>query len=158
LTITPINTALVSQPLIVGAFITGGVAVTQYQIPVSVTFASGEVFDTAVFLTVGLVAGAYPSGAGSVQSVAINTDGNITETGSPITTAGTITLGLSTTGVTAGTYNTVTVDAYGRVTFGTNTFTGGGTQTSQSFLEQEDGTDFFILENGSGSILLESSN
>ena len=57
------------------------------------------------------------SGSGSVTSVALaSTD--LTISGSPITDSGTITANLGNTGVTAGTYTKVTVDAKGRVTTG----------------------------------------
>ena len=79
-------------------------------------------------------------GSGTVTSVNINgTSGRITSSGSPITTSGTITVDLATSGVTADTYGSstqipvFTVDAYGRVTAVTNTsiVVGGvGTVTS----------------------------
>ena len=58
------------------------------------------------------------SGAGTVQSVAIAGVNGVTSTGGPITTNGTITVGLGTTSVTAGSYSltNLTVDAYGRIT------------------------------------------
>jgi len=57
------------------------------------------------------------SGSGSVTSVALASS-DFTISGSPITDAGTITANLGNTGVTAGTYTKVTVDAKGRVTTG----------------------------------------
>jgi hypothetical protein len=64
--------------------------------------------------------------ANVVTSVsAVGASGQITVTGSPINSTGTLTIGLATAG-TAGTYNTVTVDAYGRVVSGT---TSGGSST-----------------------------
>lgn len=58
---------------------------------------------------------------GTVSSVGIATDGNISVSGSPVTTAGTINLSLSNTGATAGTFGSatsvpvLTVDAKGRI-------------------------------------------
>ena len=54
---------------------------------------------------------------GRVTSVGV-TSSNINVSGSPITTSGTITLSLQSSGVTAGSYSAdnITVDAYGRVT------------------------------------------
>jgi hypothetical protein len=56
-------------------------------------------------------------GGGTVTSVAGAAGPGLTLTGGPITTAGTLTFGLTTTGVAAGTYGraTVEVDAYGRI-------------------------------------------
>lgn len=57
-------------------------------------------------------------GTGTVTSVAL-TSSNLTVTGSPVTTSGTLTVALPNTG-TAGGYSGVTTDAQGRVTAGTN--------------------------------------
>jgi hypothetical protein len=54
-------------------------------------------------------------GGGTVSSVGI-TSTDFTMSGSPITTSGNITANLTATGVSAGTYDWVTVDAKGRVT------------------------------------------
>jgi len=63
--------------------------------------------------------GTSGGGSGTVTSVAV-TSTDLTVSGSPITTSGTITLALANSGVTAGTYSKVTVDAKGRVTTGAN--------------------------------------
>lgn len=57
-------------------------------------------------------------GSGTVTSVALSGSDGITVTGSPITTAGNISVALSNTGVTAGTYSnaTIQVNAQGRIT------------------------------------------
>jgi len=75
-----------------------------------------------------VVSWATVTGTGTVTSVTVNgTEGRITSSGSPITTSGSITLDLATSGVTANTYGSATqvpvftVDAYGRVTSVTNT-------------------------------------
>lgn len=66
------------------------------------------------------------NGSGTVSSVTVDgTAGRITSTGSPITTSGTITIDLATVG-SSGTFETVTVDAYGRVTSGVNILTTKG--------------------------------
>lgn len=60
-------------------------------------------------------------GGGTVTSVTVDgTSGRVTSSGSPITTSGTITLDLASGVATPGTYTSVTVDTYGRVTAGTN--------------------------------------
>jgi hypothetical protein len=56
--------------------------------------------------------------AGTVTSVAATGTADITVTGSPITTTGTLAFALSNTAVTPGTYTKVTVDAKGRATAG----------------------------------------
>ena len=81
----------------------------------------------------------YTSNLGTVTSIAATGTADITVTGSPITTAGTLAFALSNTAVTAGTYGSsssvpqFTVDAKGRVTGVTNVpiaGAAGGTVTS----------------------------
>lgn len=60
------------------------------------------------------------SPTGTVSSVGLISS-DLTVSGSPITTSGSITANLTTTGVSAGTYDWVTVDTKGRISTGINT-------------------------------------
>ena len=68
--------------------------------------------------TLTIYASGGPGGSGTVTSVSAGT-GLITNSGQPITTSGTISLA-TIPDLTTGTYTKVTIDAYGRVTSGTN--------------------------------------
>jgi len=61
----------------------------------------------------------YANSGGTVTSVGLSST-DLTVSGSPVTGSGNITANLSATGVSAGTYDAVTVDAKGRVTAGFN--------------------------------------
>ena len=63
--------------------------------------------------------GATPSADSGVQSVALSVGPGLIGSGSPITDTGTLDIKLANSGVTPGTYNSVTVDRYGRVTAAT---------------------------------------
>ena len=76
-------------------------------------------------------------GNGTVTSVAV-TSTDLVVGGSPITGAGTITLALANSGVSAGTYTKLTVDAKGRVTSGSQ-LTSGDVTTALGFTPAQEG-------------------
>lgn len=80
---------------------------------------------------------ASTAGNGTVTSVGL-TSSDFSVSGSPVTTSGNITADLTTTGVSAGTYDWVTVDTKGRVTAATNaplptTIASGGRNFNQAY-------------------------
>ena len=93
---------------------------------------ASKVGDTLICLTKTSSANTWeivPSGdepSGTVTSVGISNGGGLTISGSPITSSGTITITHNNSGVTAGTYKSVTVNAMGHVTAGTNPTTLSG--------------------------------
>ena len=81
---------------------------------------------------------------GTVTSVAVSGDSAISVSGSPITNAGTIALSLSNTGVSAGTYTKVTVDAQGRVT-AASSLSSGDVTTALGFTPIQDVTNAAVV-------------
>lgn len=92
---------------------TGVLSITPADGSITVTSSNGNVQIAAV--------GGGGNGSGTVTSIGIlgaASNARITVSGTPIVSAGNITIDLATSGVTAGTYTypTLTVDTYGRVT------------------------------------------
>lgn len=83
------------------------------------------------------------SGSGTVTSVGISST-DFSVSGSPITSSGTITLNLNTSGVTAGTYSGVTVNNKGIVTAGTNRSYSAASRTLNSAYQISTTRDCFV--------------
>jgi len=93
----------------------GTISVTGYTLPIaSSTILGGVKVGSGLAIDVNGVLSST-AGGGSVTSVAFSST-DLSVSGSPITGAGTITANLTATGVSAGTYNNVSVDVKGRVT------------------------------------------
>ena len=94
---------------------------------------------------------ATPAGSGTVTSVAVDGGTGLTDTGGPITSAGTITLNLDNTAVTPATYGSATavgqftVDQQGRITSASEVTISGGGGGMTSFTIS-DGTNTFDVE------------
>lgn len=104
----------------VNVAVDGTISVPGYSLPIAsgsvlggIKVGSGLAIDGSGILS-------STAGGGSVTSVGLSST-DLAVTGSPITGAGTITANLTATGVSSGTYNTVTVDTKGRVTSATTT-------------------------------------
>lgn len=97
-------------------------------------------------------------GAGSVTSInATSTD--ITVSGGPVTSSGTLTLSLNNSGVSAGTYTKVTVDAKGRVTTATTLVAGDIPDLSGTYQPLDgDLTSIAGLSGSSGLLKKNSAN
>lgn len=120
LTGTQTNYLTGNQPITLAGDITGygnasinatlattGVAPGTYSLPTLTVDAKGRVLT---------ISNGVAGGTGTVTSVNISSSLDFVVSGGPITSSGTIALALGNTGVIAGTYNTLTVDARGRVT------------------------------------------
>ena len=133
-----------------------------YKVITAATYASQAAKVGDVFVSDGSSWVLIPSGdepSGTVTSVTIKgTSPIVSSSSSAITSSGTRTLSHATSGVTAGTYNNVTVDKYGHVTSGSNTTIpsitlNGSSSTSPSFYAPTSaGTSgYYLKSNGSGA-------
>lgn len=110
--------------------------------------------------------------SGTVTSIGL-TSSDFSVSGSPITSSGNITADLTTTGVSAGTYDWVTVDSKGRVTAGANTpvptaIASGGRNFNQAYqisstrpskisVSSQMSCSLTLVSGASGEVILEIS-
>ena len=94
--------------------------------------------------------------SGTVTSVGV-TSSNLTVTGSPVTSSGSIAVSLPNTG-TAGTYGLVTTDAQGRVTAGKRTETYSGTTNASGLYTVTFGTAYAAAPNIQANLINGADN
>jgi hypothetical protein len=134
------NTGIVSAVGVIpgpGISVTGASTITSsgtFQIGMAVTGVAPGTYSNPVLVVdaVGRIMSASSGANASVSSVTVAPGTGITVAGGPITTTGTVTVGLAISGVTPGTYTNaiMVVDGTGRITSASSTGGGAGAVTS----------------------------